>query len=107
MRLLFVKCVHAKSAAPGSFGWLLDGRFEAVHMIAPVAIVAEQKFVVVFGGAADGAALAFDTLPRILFHRYDHVVGELQTRRMTGSSTFRADDKFFGFARFLVVKGIA
>ena len=36
--------------------------------------------VVVLAGAAEGAALALDALPRVLLHADDHVVRELQAR---------------------------
>ena len=34
--------------------------------------------VVVLAGAAEGAALALDALPRVLLHADDHVLRELQ-----------------------------
>ena len=36
--------------------------------------------VVVLAGAAEGAALALDALPRVLLHADDHVLRELQAR---------------------------
>ena len=51
-------------------------------MVSPVAVVAKQQLVVVLGGAAKGAALAFDALPGIPLDRDDHVLCELETRRV-------------------------
>ena len=60
----------------------LHGRDEAVHVVSPVAVVAEEKFVVVLRGPAQRAGLALDTLPRVLAHAQHHVLRELQARRM-------------------------
>ena len=78
-----VKRLDAKSAAPRSFRRLFDGRLQAVHVVAPVAVVAEEELVVVLGGAAERAALALDALPRVLPHGDQHVVGELKASRVT------------------------
>ena len=72
--------LNADLAAPGSLRRLLDGRDEAVHVVAAVAVVAEEQLVVVLAGAAERAALALDALPRVLLHADDHVVRELQAR---------------------------
>ncbi len=77
-----MKRFDAKLAAPRPLRRLLDRRLEAVHVIAAVAVVAEQELVVVLRGAAEGAALALDALPRVLAHGDQHVVGELETRRV-------------------------
>ena len=42
-----------------------DGRLEAVHVVATVAIVAEEQLIVVLRGATEVAGLAFDALPAI------------------------------------------
>ena len=42
-QLLLVEPFDAELAAPGSLGRLLDGGHEAVHVVAAVAIVAEQQ----------------------------------------------------------------
>lgn len=52
-------------------------------MVSTVAVVAEEKLVVVLGGAAQRARLALDTLPRVLAYAHHHVLGELQARRVT------------------------
>lgn len=78
-----MECLEAKVAAPGTLGGLFDGGLQAVHVVAAIAIVAEEELVVVFRGPADGAALAFDTLPRVLLHRHHHVVRELEARGVT------------------------
>ena len=77
---LGVEPLDADLAAPGPLRRLLDGRDEAVHVVAAVAVVAEEQLVVVLAGAAEGAALALDALPRVLLHADDHVVRELQAR---------------------------
>ena len=74
--------LDADLAAPGSLRRLLDGRDEAVHVVAAVAVVAEQQLVVVLRGAAEGAGLALDTLPRVLAHADQHVGRELEARRV-------------------------
>ena len=73
---------NADGAAPGALGRHLHGRDEAVHVVAAVAVVAEQQLVVVLRGAAEGAGLALDTLPRVLAHADQHVGRELQARRV-------------------------
>ena len=57
-----------------------DGRSETVHVVAPVTVVAEQQLVIVLRGAAQGAGLALNALPRIRLHHDLHVGRELQTR---------------------------
>ena len=52
-------------------------------MVAAVTVVAEQELVVVLAGAAQGARLALDALPRILLHAHVHVGSELETGGMT------------------------
>jgi len=81
--MLFVEAIDAQLAAPGPLRRFLDGRHEAVHVVAAVAVVAEEQLVVVLRRAAQRAALALDALPGVLPHRHLHVVRELQARRMT------------------------
>ena len=78
-----MEALDAELAAPAALWGLFDGRDQAVHVVPPVAIVTEEELVVVLAGAAQGAAFAFNALPGILSHRDDHVVGELQTSRMS------------------------
>ena len=73
---------NADGAAPGALGRHLHGRDEAVHVVAAVAVVAEQQLVVILRGAAEGAGLALDTLPRVLAHADQHVGRELEARRV-------------------------
>ena len=47
-------------------------------MVAAVTIVTEEQLVVVLRGAAEGARLALNALPRVLLHTDLHVVCELQ-----------------------------
>ena len=58
----------------------LHRRHQAVHMVAAVAIIAEEEFVVVLRGSTQGAGLALDALPGVLLHADLHVVRELQAR---------------------------
>ena len=74
--------LHADAAAPGALRRDLHGRVEAVGVVAAVAVVAEQQLVVILRGAAEGAGLALDTLPRVLAHADQHVGRELETRRV-------------------------
>ena len=46
----------------------LHGRHETIHVVASVAVVAEQQLVVVFAGPAQCAGLALDALPGILLN---------------------------------------
>lgn len=74
--------VQTQVAAPTSFGRLGHGRGETVHVVAAVAVIAEQQLVVILGGAADVATLALDALPAVGLHCCHHHGGELQARRM-------------------------
>ena len=56
----------------------LHRRHQAVHMVAAVAIIAEEEFVVVLGSSAQSARLALDALPGVLPHTDQHVVCELE-----------------------------
>ena len=78
-----MECLDTNAAAPGSLWRLLHGRYEAVHVVAAVAVVTEQELVVVLAGAAQGARLALDALPRILLHAHHHVGSELEADGMT------------------------
>ena len=55
----------------------LHGGNETVHVVASVAVVAEQQLVVILGSAAEGAGLALDALPGVVPHADHHVLGEL------------------------------
>ena len=57
----------------------LHGRHQTVHVVSSVAVVTEKQLVIVLRGAAQGASLALDALPRILPHADQHVSRELQT----------------------------
>jgi len=46
----------------------LDGRLEAVHVVATITVVAEEQLVVILRGATDMAGLALDALPTICVH---------------------------------------
>ena len=78
-----MKCLNTDTAAPGALWRLLHGRHETVHVVAAVAVVTEQELVVVLAGAAQGARLALDALPRILLHAHVHVGSELEAGGMT------------------------
>ena len=66
----------------------LHRRHQAVHMVAAVAIIAEEEFVVVLGGSAQSARLALDALPRILLYAHVHVGSELEAGGMTYDRRF-------------------
>jgi len=74
-----VEYLDTEGAAPVPLGRFLEWWLETVHVVAPVAIVAEEELVVVFGLSAEGAALTLHTLPRVFLHTDHHVGSELQT----------------------------
>ena len=78
-----MKRFNAELAAPRTLGGLLYRRDETVHVVAAIAVVAEQQLVVVLRGAAEGATLTLDALPGVLADGHQHVVRELQTRWVT------------------------
>ena len=49
-------------------------------MVASVAIIAEEKFIIVFTCSTQSTRLALDALPGVLLHADLHVVRELQAR---------------------------
>ena len=61
----------------------LHGRHETIHVVASVAVVAEQQLIIVLTGPTQCAGLTLDALPGILPHTDLHVGRELQTARMT------------------------
>ena len=61
----------------------LHGRHETIHVVASVAVVAEQQLVIVLTGATQCAGLALDALPGILLHTDQHVLGELEAGGVT------------------------
>ena len=83
LHLLGVECLDTDAAAPGALRRLLHRRHEAVHVVSAVAVVAEQELVVVLTGAAQGARLALDALPRILLYTHVHVGSELEAGGVT------------------------
>ena len=98
---------NADGAAPGALGRHLHGRDEAVHVVAAVAVVAEEELVVVLAGAAECAGLALDTLPGIFPDADQHVVSELETGGMTGPATLRATNQLLRLQRLLVEAGVS
>ena len=73
-----MECLHADLTAPGTLRGHLHRRHQAVHVVASVAVVTEQKLVVVLARPAQGAGLALDALPGVLPHADQHVVRELE-----------------------------
>ena len=69
----------------------LHGRHETIHVVASVAVVAEQQLIIVLAGPAQAAGLALDALPGILLHTDQHVLGELEA----GGVTWRSDISIF------------
>ena len=61
----------------------LHGRHETIHVVASVAVVAEQQLIIVLTGATQAAGLALDALPGILLHTDQHVLGELEAGGVT------------------------
>lgn len=76
-------------------------------MVAAVAIVTEQKLIIVIGIAAARAALTFYALPAVLLHRDVHVRRELQTRRVRRPAAVRTRDQLLGGAGLLVLACVA
>lgn len=102
-----VEFLVANVAAPQTI-WRWRQRWcQAIHVIATIAVIAEQQLIVVVGCAANRTVFAFDALPAISFHGDDHVRCELQTRRMTRSATVRARYQIFGRIRFSIFTWIA
>lgn len=69
--------VQTDIAAPVPFWCLLHGWTEAVHVVASVAVVAEQKLVVILTGATLSAGLALHALPWVFLNAHYHIVSEL------------------------------
>lgn len=76
-------------------------------MVTAVAVVAEQKLVVVVGGAAHVTRLALDALPAVLFHVGRHDGSELQAGGMSRSSAIGARDQLLRRPRLLVLVCVA
>ena len=74
-----MESLHTDLTAPGALRSDLHRRHQTVHVITSVAVVTEQKLVVVLTGPAQGAGLALDALPGVLLHADQHVSRELQT----------------------------
>ena len=101
-QLFLVEDVHTNRATPIAFRCLLkeqscdkesitnreDKNYlqwwdKAVHMIAAITIVTEEKLVIVLGGAAKGARFALNALPGVFLHADLHVLRELETGWVT------------------------
>ena len=74
-----MESLHTDLAAPGALRSNLHRRHQAVHVVTSVAVVTEQKLVVVLAGPAQGAGLALDALPGVLLDTDQHVLSELET----------------------------
>lgn len=68
--------------APTPLWRFVHGRIEAVHMIASITVVTEQKLIVIFRGAAHVTTLALDALPAVRLHGRHHYRSELQAGRV-------------------------
>ena len=66
-----------------TFRWFFEWRFEAVHVVTTVAVVAEQQLVVVLRGPTEVTRLALDALPSVRPHDQRQRLRELHTRRMS------------------------
>jgi hypothetical protein len=80
-----VESFYTDGTAPGSLWCNLHRRHQAVHVVTSVAVVTEQKLVVVLAGPAQGAGLALDALPGVLLDTDQHVLSELETGGMARS----------------------
>jgi len=102
-QLFLVEDVHTNRATPIAFRCLLQWWDKAVHMVAAITIVTEEKLVIVLGGAAKGARFALNALPGVFLHADLHVLRELEAGRVACTSTDRAADQLFGSSCFFVV----
>ena len=57
-------------------------------MVAAIAVIAEQQFVVILTGTAQRAGFTLDALPRIFLHADHHVLGELQAGGVARPAAF-------------------
>lgn len=78
-----VETLQTEFARPRALGRFLDGWNETVHMVTTIAIVAEQKLIIVLWGSTQGATFALDALPRVFLHGHQHVGWELEASRVT------------------------
>ena len=98
-----VELLDAQMARPIPLGRVFQRRVETEHVEAAIAVIAEQQLIVVLRRRANRAGFTFDALPGVALRGNDHVVGELQARRMTGPTAFRARHHRFGPIRLLVL----
>lgn len=75
--------IQTQVAAPAPFRGFGHRGVEAVHVVAPVTVVTEQKLVIVLRGPAHIAALALDALPAVGLHGCHHDGRELETGGVT------------------------
>ena len=66
-----------------TFWWFLERWFEAVHVVATVAVVAEQQLVIILRGATEMAGLTLNTLPAIGANNLSQRLRKLHTRWMS------------------------
>lgn len=101
--ILAVKLLIANRTAPTALWRYSQRRPQTVHVISSVTIVAEQQLIIVVRCAANRTIFALYALPPIATHRNNHVWGELQARRMSGTAAIRARHqilRYVGFAIF-------
>ena len=102
-----MESLHTDLTAPGALRSDLHRRHQAVHVVASVAVVTEQKLVVVLAGPAQGAGLALDALPGALPHADQHVLRELEAGGVARPPTLGATNQLLRLERFLVEARVA
>lgn len=102
-----VKLFRAQLTAPATLGRLFESRHQAIHVVASVAVIAEQQLVVIIRCATDRAVLALNALPSVLLNRDLHVGGELETARMTGATTIGTRDQVLRLTGLFVLLRVA
>ena len=102
-----VELFNAQFAAPRALWWRSESRRQAVHVVAAIAIVAEEQLIVVIRGAANGAELTLDALPTVPLNGNHHVGGELEAGGMPRPTAIAARHQLLGSACFLVFASVS
>ena len=89
------KFFNTKLTAPVAIGRFSKRRIQTIHVVASVAIIAKQQFIIILRIATDSAAFALDAKPIVALGRQQHIGREIQTRWMKHFVAFKAGDKLF------------
>jgi len=83
--LLFGSVIFSDTemTTPRTLWRLRNGGLQTIHVVASVAVIAEEQLVVVVGRPAESTRFAFNTLPSVLLNGLYHVRSELETSRMS------------------------